>query len=202
MFDTFIFQQLYKLTECQIGDFTSPQAFHSCQVQRFKSKCIKASTKVGSEFPVPVKALSTDFPIQYRQFPDRTPPVSRTFFLTRKGLIEVVEFFQGLLQELRTLYLLTCAECQICVLHTKLCQWHNLSLLYIVCPNALTCRRQRFGRSIVCCDTKFPIVSTIITLYRDLLNITFPITVLVECERYRFSYPLGLTQHCFLAEVI
>ena len=51
MFDTFILQYLNKLTECQVGDFPSPQAFHSCQVQRFKSKCIKPLTEVGSEFP-------------------------------------------------------------------------------------------------------------------------------------------------------
>ena len=193
MFDTFILQQLQKLVESEIGDFTSPEAFHSCQVQRFKSKCIKASTQVGSEFPMPVKALSADLAIQYRQLSDGTPPVSRTFFLTRKALVERTELFQGLFQELWTLYLFVCRKCQICVLHSKLCQWHNLSLLYIVCPNALTCRRKpRFGRSIVCCDTN-PIVSTSITFYRDLLNIArSPITVLVECERDRVSYPFSL----------
>ena len=45
MFETFELQYLNKLIESEIGDFTSPQAFHACQVQRFKSKCIKASTR-------------------------------------------------------------------------------------------------------------------------------------------------------------
>ena len=180
MFDTFILQQRNKLVESEIGDFPSPEAFHSCQVQRFKSECIKASTQVGSEFPMPVKALSADLAIQYRQLSDGTPPVSRTFFLTRKALVERAELFQGLLQELWTLYLFACGKCQICVLHTE------------VCPNALTCRRLQFGRSIVCCDTK-PVVSTIITLYRDLLNIArSPITMFVKCERNWFSYPFSL----------
>ena len=75
MFDTFILQQRNKLVEGEIRDFTSPEAFHTVYVQRFKSKRIKAPTEVGSEFPVPVKALLTDFAIQYRQFPDSTPPI-------------------------------------------------------------------------------------------------------------------------------
>ena len=138
MFDTFILQQRNQLPEREVGDLSSPQAFHAVYVQLFKSKCIKTSTKVGSKFPVPVKALSCDFAIQYRQFPDRTPPIIRTFFLTRKVLIEHAELFQGLLKKLWTLYLFACGKCQICVFHTE------------VCPNALTCRWQRFGRSIVC----------------------------------------------------
>ena len=193
MFDTFILQQLNELVEGEIGDLPSPEAFHTVYVQRFKSKRIKASTKVSRQFPMPIQALPTDLAIQYRQFPDRTPPIIRTFFLTRKVLIEHAELFQGLLKKLWTLYLFACGKCQIRVLHTKLCLWHNLSLLYIVCPNALTCRWHRFGRSIVCCDTRFPIVSTIITLYRDLLNIArFPITVFVKCERDWFSYPFSI----------
>ena len=179
MFDTFILQYLNKLTECQVGDFTSPQAFHTVYVQRFKSECIKPLAEVGSEFPVPVKALPADFAIQYCQFPDRTPPVFRTFFLTRKALVEVAELFQGLLEKLWALYFLTRAKRQICVFHTE------------VCPNALTCRWQRFGRSIVCCDTK-PVVSAIITLYRDLLNLAFPITMFVKCEWNWVSYPFSL----------
>ena len=190
MFDTFILQQRNKLVKCQIGDLPSPEALHTVYVQRFKSKCIKPLAEVGSEFPVPVKALPADLAIQPRQLAHGTPPVIRTFFLTRKEtFIELAELFQGLLQELWRLYLFACAKCQICVLHSKLCQWHNLSLLYIVCPNALTRSGQRFGRSIVCCDTK-PIVSTIITFYRDLLNIAKPITVFVKCERDSFEVPL------------
>ena len=170
MLETFELQNLNKLVEGEVRYFPSPQFLHTRYIQRFKCKRIKASTEVGSQFPMPIQALSTDLAIQYRQCPDRTPPVIRTFFLTRKAFIELAELFQGLLQELRRLYLLTCAECQICVLHSE------------VCPNALTCRWHRFGRSIVCCDTKV-VVSTRITFYRDLLNSTFPITVFVKCER-------------------
>ena len=182
MFDTFILQYLNKLTECQVGDFTSPQAFHAIKVKRFKSKCIKPLAEVGREFPMPVKALPADFAIQYRQFPDRTPPIIRTFFLTRKETFtQYAELFQGLFQKLRRLYLLTCGKCQKSVFHSE------------VCPNALTCRRKpRFGRSIVCCDTRFPVVSTSITFYRDLLNIAKPITVFVKCERDWFSYPFSI----------
>ena len=139
MFDTLVLQQLHKLVKGEIGDLPSPEAFHSVYVQRFKSKRIKAPTEVSGEFPMPVKALPADFAIQYRQFPDRTPPVSRTFFLTRKVLIEHAELFQGLLKKLWTLYLFACGKCQICVLHSE-----------VGFPNTLTCSRHRFGRSIIC----------------------------------------------------
>ena len=138
MFDTLVLQQLHKLVEGEIGDLPSPQAFHTVYVQRFKSKCIKASTQVSRQFPMPIQTLPCDFPIESCECSHGTPPVIRTFFLTRKTLVEVAELSQGLLQELWTLYLFACGKCQICVLHSE------------VCPNALTCRRHRFGRSIFC----------------------------------------------------
>ena len=114
MFDTFILQQLNKLVEGEIGDLPSPEAFHTVYVRRFKSKRIKASTEVGGKFPVPVKALPADLAIQYRQFPDSTPPIIRTFFLTRKEtFIQYAELFQGLLQKLWALYLFACGKRQI-----------------------------------------------------------------------------------------
>ena len=85
MFETFELQYLNKLTECEVRDFTSPKAFHSSQVQRFKSECIKASTQVSSEFPMPILTLPTDFPIESCELSNRTPPVIRTFFLYEKG---------------------------------------------------------------------------------------------------------------------
>ena len=177
MFDTFILQYLDKLIEREVGDFTSPQAFHSVYVQRFKSQCIKASTEIGGKFPVPVKTLPADFPIQPCQLTHSTPPVARPFFLTRKAFIQHAEVFQGLLMKLRTLYLFACGKCQIRVLHTE------------VCPNALTCNRQGFSRSIVCCNTK-PVVPTIITLYRHLLNLTrFPLPVFVKRKRRWLTLP-------------
>ena len=110
MFDTFILQYLDKLIKREVGDFTSPQAFHSVYVQRFKSKRIKAPTEVGGEFPMPVKTLPADFPIQYRQLTHCTPPVIRTLFLTRKAFIQHAELFQGLLKKLWTLYLFACGK--------------------------------------------------------------------------------------------
>ena len=110
MFDALIFQQPNELVESQVGDFTSPEAFHTVYVQRFKNECIEVPTEVGSEFPVPVKALSADLAIQYRQFPDSTPPVVRSFFLARKTFVELAKDRQRLLQELRRLYLFTCRK--------------------------------------------------------------------------------------------
>ena len=84
MFDTLVLQQLHKLVEGEIGDLPSPQAFHAVYVQRFKRKCIKASTQVSGEFPMPIQTLPCDFPIESCKCSHRTPPIIRTFFLTRK----------------------------------------------------------------------------------------------------------------------
>ena len=167
MLDTFILQQHNKLVKCQVGDLPSPEAFHTVYVQRFKSKCIKPFAEVGSEFPVPVKALPADFAIQYRQFPDRTPPIIRTFFLTRKAFIQYAELFQGLLKKLWTLYLFACRKCQICVLHSE------------VCAYALSCSGQWFGRSIISDDIKV-VFTNGIAEDLHIADVTTPIAVLVK----------------------
>ena len=167
MFDTFILQQLNKLTQCQIGDFTSPEAFHSCQVQRFKSKSIKASTKVSGEFPMPIQALPTDLTIQPCDFPNTTPPIIRTFDFPRKALVQVAELFQRLFQELRRLYLLTCGKGQICVFHSEICSY------------ALTCSEHRFGGSVICDDIE-PVFACVIAKDLDISDIAIPFAVLVK----------------------
>ena len=180
MFDTVFKQQRNKLVKCQIGDFPSPEAFHSCQVQRFKSESIKASTKVSRQFPMPIQALPTDLAIPPCDFPNSTPPIIRTFDFARKEtLVKVAELFQGLLEKLWALYLFACRKRQICVLHTKLCQWHNLSLLYIVCAYALSCSEHRFGGSVVCDDVN-PVFACVIAKDLDISNIAVPFAVLVK----------------------
>ena len=168
MFDTFILQYLNKLTECQVGDFPSPKAFHSCQVQRFKSKCIKPLTEVGSQFPMPIQALPTDLAIQPCYFPNTTPPIIRTFDFPRKEtLVEVTEVFQGLLEKLWALYLFACRKRQICVLHTEICSY------------AFSCSEHRFGGSVVCDDVK-PVFACVIAKDLDISDIAVPFAVLVK----------------------
>ena len=167
MFDTLILHQLNKLTECQVGDFPSPQAFHSCQVQRFKSKSIKASTKVSCQFPMPIQALPTDLAIQPCDFPNTTPPIIRTFDFPGKALVEVAELFQGLLKKLWTLYLFACRKRQICVLHSEICSY------------ALSCSEHRFGGSVVCDDVK-PVFACVIAKDLDISDIAIPFAVLVK----------------------
>ena len=167
MFDTLVLQQPNKLVKCQIGDFPSPEAFHSCQVQRFKSKSIKASTKVSGEFPMPIQALPTDLTIQPCDFPNSTPPIIRTFDFPRQALVEVPELFQGLFQELRRLYLLTCVERQKSVLHTEVCSY------------ALSCSGQWVGRSIVSDDVK-PIFTNSIAKDLDIPDISIPFAMLMK----------------------
>ena len=138
MFDTLRLKNMNKLVKGKIRDFTSPEAFHTVKVKRLCSNQVKASTQVCSKFPVPIQALSGHLPIQPRKLSDRTIPVVRTLFFARKAFTEYTELFQSLFQELRGLYLLTCGKCQKRILHSE------------VCPNALTCRWQRFGRSVIC----------------------------------------------------
>ena len=83
MFDTLVLQQLHKLVEGEIGDLPSPQAFHTVYVQRFKSKCIKASTQVSGEFPMPIQTLPCDFPIESCECSHGTPPVIIPFLIEK-----------------------------------------------------------------------------------------------------------------------
>ena len=174
MFETLILQNLNKLTECEIGDFPSPKAFHACQVQRFKSKCIKASTQVSREFPMPILTLPSDFPIESCEFSDSTPPVIRAFDFTRKTFVELAELFQGLFQKLRRLYLLACAKRQKSVLHTE------------VCPHTFTRSGQRFGRSVVSNDVK-PVCANSVAKDLNVSDITIPFAVLVKRETSSFK---------------
>ena len=152
MFTTLGLQYLKKLIEGKVRDFTSPKPFHTVKVQRFGCDGVKPSAKVGGKFPMPVSTLVADFAIEYSECSDSTPPVIRTFDFTRYCFIELPKCVQGLLMKLWRLYLLACTQCQIRVFHTE------------VCPYALTCCRQDFSSSRVCCDTWFPIVSTLVTL--------------------------------------
>ena len=59
MFFTLILQYLNKLVERKIGDFTTPQPFHTVKVQRLGHDDIKPSAQVGCNFVVPVLANVT-----------------------------------------------------------------------------------------------------------------------------------------------
>ena len=138
MFLTLILQYLNKLVEGKIGDFTSPQAFHTVKVQGFNRNGIKLLTKFGRQLPVKVFALVRDLPIEVRDLPHTPPPTVRTFDFTRKVFVERLKFVQGLFQRLWVLDFLTRAQCQVRVFHAE------------VCPNALTCCRQWFKICIGC----------------------------------------------------
>ena len=137
MFTALIPQYLNKLIEAKIGDFTSPQAFHTVKVQRFNDNRIKLLTKFTGELPVKVFALITDFTIEACDLSHTPPPTVRTFYLSRKAFVERPKFVQGVFQGLGVLYFFTRAQCQIGVFHSE------------VCPNAFTCCRQRFKIGVV-----------------------------------------------------
>ena len=178
MFLALIFQYLNKLVECEIGDFTSPKAFHSVYVQRFKGNGIKAFAQVRGKLPVKVFALTTDFPIQTCELPDSTPPVIRTFLFSRKTLIEGTELFQRLFQKFWRLYLLTCGKCQVSVFHAK------------VCPYAFTCSWQWSEICVGCCNTK-PIVTAVITFDCDTCYFPVPLAMFVKGVRHFIKLPFA-----------
>ena len=179
MFDTLILQYLNELVEGEIGDLTSPKFLHALQVQSFNGDCVESLTKIGGELPMKVFALVGDFSIKPCEFTNSTPPTARTFLLTAQCFVEFAEFRQGLFQRLWVLYLLTRAKRQICVFHTE------------VCPNALTCCRQRFKIRVGCDDVK-PIVSTGISLDGDTTNSSVPLAVFMESIRDFIKSPLTL----------
>ena len=152
MFLTLILQNLNKLSEGKVRDFTSPKAFHTVKVQGFNGNRIKLLTEFGGELPLKIFALVRDFPIQTCELSDTPPPPVRTFLFTTQCLVERPKLLQVRFQRLGVLFFLTRAQRQICVFHTGfglgIDQIH--SLYYIVCPNALTCCRQKFRFYKVC----------------------------------------------------
>ena len=191
MFLTLILQYLNKLVERKIGDFTSPQAFHTVKVQFFNGDCIKLLTEFRSELPVKVFALVADLPIQACDSSNTPPPAVRTLNLSRKTFVERPKFVQGAFQGLWVLFLLTRAQRQICVFHTGfglgIDQIH--SLYYIVCPDTLTRRGQRFRFYKIGEDVQ-PILTAGITFDRNTADISFKLTVLMERIRNFIILPL------------
>ena len=113
MFETLELQYLNELSEGEVRDFPSPEAFHTLKVEHLGRDAVKPSAKVGGKFPMPVSALVGNFTVKSGKFSDGTPPIARTFLLATHSFIECSEFIQGLLQGLRMLYLLTGIERQI-----------------------------------------------------------------------------------------
>ncbi len=168
MFETLELQNLNKLIERKIGDFPSPQAFHTLKIQRLGNDGIKPFAQVCRTLVVPISALIGNLAIETGEFADSTPPIVRTFDLTAQCLTEGSEFFQGMFQELWRVYLLTGAERQIGI-QTE------------IYPYALTCSRIGFGRGVVCDDIK-PISTNRVAKDLDIADSSVPFTVLVERE--------------------
>ena len=179
MFTTLIFHYLNKLVEGKVRDFASPKAFHTVNVQGFTSNRLKLFTKIGRKFPMKIFALIGNFTVKSCDLSNSTSPAVRTFLFTAKCFVEITKFGQGLLQRLWVLDFLTRAKCQVSVFHTK------------VCPNALTCCRQRFGICEVRCDAK-PIDTAIITLDCNVTDCPMPLTVFVKRIWHFIKSPLTL----------
>jgi len=167
MFLTLILQYLNKLVERKIGDFSSPQPFHSLKVQGFNGDCIKSFAKFCSKLPVKVFALITYPSIEACDLSYAPPPIMRTFNLARKTFVERPKFVQGLFQRLWVVFLFTRAQCQVCVFHTE------------VCPDTLTRRWQWFRFYKVSYEIK-PIITASVTLDCQTTNIPFKLTVFME----------------------
>ena len=178
MFETLVLQYLNKLIEGEIRDLSSPEAFHAVKVQGFNGNRIKSFTKIRSKFPMEIFALIGNLAVKSCEFTDGAPPTIRPFLFTAKGFVEITKFRQGLFQRLWVLDFLTRAKCQVSVFHTE------------VCPNVLTCCRQRVGICEVRRDTQ-PIVTAIITLYRYASDITVPLAVLEKSIWHSIIYPLA-----------
>ena len=176
MFLTLILQYLNKLIEPKIGDLTSPQAFHSVKVQSFNGNRIILLTEFGSELPLKVFTLVRYFPIQACDLSYAPPPPVRTFLFATQCFVERSKFVQGVFQRFWVLFFLTRAQRQICVFHTE------------VCPDTFTRRWQRFRFYKVGYDIK-PIITAVISFYRDTTDSPFKLTVFMERIRHFVMSP-------------
>ena len=168
MFDALILQYLNKLVKGKIGDFPSPQPFHTRKIQRFGDDGIKAFTKFRSDLVVPVLTLVGDMPIQPRKLSDATPPIPGAFDLPAHCFVEGSQFFQRAFQKLWRVFLFAGAKCQV-GFHAE------------VYPYALTCSRTGFGCGSICNHVK-PIRPNTIPKDLDIANFTVPVAVLVKRE--------------------
>lgn len=168
VFFTLEFQQLNKLIESKVRNLSAPDSLHTVKVKCFCNDSIKASAKVGCNFPLPVKALISNFPIVSCELSDSPIPVVRTLYLSTDSLMQFAELFQGSFQELGGLNLFTCAERQKCF----------QSKVY---PYVLTCSGKGFGRNIICDDIELVLTVTI-TEYLYIADISVPVAVLVKRE--------------------
>ena len=166
MFKTLERQYLNKLVKSKVGDFASPEAFHALKVQRLGDNVVKPTSQVSGAFEVPISALVGNLAIKACEFTDSTPPIVRAFLLSADCLIEFSELVQGVFQRLRMLNLLTGRECQIGV-HPE------------VYPYAFTCSGHHFFGGIICHDVE-PQCSDSISADLDILDVPFPLTVLME----------------------
>ena len=177
MFLTLIFHYLNKLVEGKVRDFTSPQAFHTVKVQRFKNNRIKLLTEFACQLPLKIFALVADFPIQTCELPHTSPPTVRTFLFSRKFFVERPKFVQVRFQGVWVLYFLTRVQRQKCVFHTE------------VCPNAFTCCWQRSKICVGCCYAE-PIVPAIVTFDCDTTDSSMPLAVFMKRIRHFIKSPL------------
>ncbi len=178
MFLTLILQYLNKLIEGEVGDLASPKSFHTRKVQGFNGDGVESLTKFRSKLPLKIFALVADFPIETCELSHTPPPTVRTFLFAAQCFVERPKFLQGLFQRLWVLFFLTRVQRQICVFHTE------------VCPNALTCCRQRFKICVGCCDVK-PIVSATVTFDCDTTESPVPLAVLMKSVRNFIKTPFA-----------
>ena len=165
MFETLELQYLNELSEGEVRDFASPEAFHTVKVEGLSGDTVKPSAKVSGKFPMPVSALVGNFTVKSGKFSDGTPPIARTFLLATHSFIECSEFIQGLLQGLRMLYLLTGVQRQI-------------GLESEVYSYTFTCSGQNFFAGVICNNGQ-PIRSNTVAKDLDIANVPLPIAVVV-----------------------
>ena len=168
MFETFELENLNKLVESEVRDFTPPKPFHTVKVQGFGSNKVKPSAKVSGKFPMPIPTLVSNFAVESCYFSYCTPPVVRAFDFSRKAFVEVSEFLQGLFQELWRLYFFAGVQCQVGI-HTE------------VYPYALTCSRIGISSG-VSGDNVKPKCSDTVTKDLDITDIALKLAVPVERE--------------------
>ena len=177
MFQTLELQYLKKLSKGnQIGDFSSPEAFHPVKVERLGSDPVKSSAEGSGKFPMPISTLVSEFPIDSRESSNRTPPIVRTFNFSAQSLVEFSQFVQRMLQGLRVLYLFTSVQSQV-GFHTE------------VYPYTFTRSGQDFFSRIIGNNIK-PKRSDSISTDLDIADITVPIAMLMIQDIATFEHKL------------
>ena len=114
LFGTFQRHDLNELIERKVRYLASPEPFHTVNIQGFKAQSIIFPAQTCRKFPVPIKTLPCYLPILSAKGTQCFEPPVRLERLATQGFTQRPQFIISTFEVLRTFYLSTIGEGEVC----------------------------------------------------------------------------------------